>query len=230
MQLYKYDTHVHTAEVSRCGRIDAVRLVELFKGAGYDGIVITDHYYRDFFEQLDKDTWQEKADVFLAGYRMALEAGRREGLQVLLGMEIRFDNSFNDYLVYGLSEAFIKKNPELYKLGLKKFKALARKNNLLVFQAHPFRIGMVVSRPSLLDGVEVYNGNMRHNSNNTLALTYARLNRLLMTSGSDFHEDEDLARGGILFSRHIATEAELVDAFRLKQAKKLIKAGKQVEL
>jgi hypothetical protein len=226
MQQFKYDMHVHTCEVSNCGRVSAAGVVQLHKNAGYDGVVITDHYYREYFQHLPEGKWEEKVDTFLCGYRKALEAGKRENLNVLMGLEIRFEKSLNDYLVYGVSEAFLKENPELYRLGLKKFKALAQKNNLLIFQAHPFRLGMVVSRPSLLDGVEVYNGNMRHNSHNSLALAYAKLNGLLMTSGSDFHEEEDLARGGVLFSRHVATELELVEAFRQKQVSGFVKMGK----
>ena len=50
----------------------------------------------------------------------------------------------------------------------------------------------------LLDGLEVYNGNPRHDSQNDKALSYAEKHNLKMISGSDFHENEDLARGGIV--------------------------------
>ncbi|MGI6707422.1 MAG: hypothetical protein ACOX6S_14745 [Clostridia bacterium] len=71
MELYKYDTHVHTAETSRCGKVDAVEVVRLYKEAGYDGIFITDHYNKDFFEALNGKSWKEKMDQYLRGYRLA---------------------------------------------------------------------------------------------------------------------------------------------------------------
>ena len=100
----------------------------MYKAAGYDGIVVTDHYHRGYFEknfysrQAKQATWSEKIDKYLSGYKGALEAGKRLGLTVLLGMEIRFDGSSNDYLVYGVDEAFLRENPELYSLGLSNFR------------------------------------------------------------------------------------------------------------
>jgi len=52
MAIYKYDTHVHTKEVSPCGKVPAIEVVKLYKDAGYHGIVITDHYCDSFFESL----------------------------------------------------------------------------------------------------------------------------------------------------------------------------------
>ena len=48
MAIYKYDIHTHTSEVSPCGKVEAEKVVELYKEAGYTGIVITDHYYEGF--------------------------------------------------------------------------------------------------------------------------------------------------------------------------------------
>src|SRR5690554_7795245 len=106
-QTYKYETHLHTGETSVCGRIKGAEAARLYKAAGYDGIIVTDHYNRGYFQRRfaygsgRKFTWTEKIDKFLSGYRGALEEGKRLGLAVLLGMEIRFNGSRNDYLVYG---------------------------------------------------------------------------------------------------------------------------------
>lgn len=40
----KIDTHVHTSEVSRCGKLTASEIVDAYKRANYDAIVITDHF------------------------------------------------------------------------------------------------------------------------------------------------------------------------------------------
>ena len=76
--------------------------------------------------------------------------------------------------------------------------ALERVRSLggLVFQAHPYRYSEPV-QPTWLDGVEVMNGNPRHNSQNKRAAAFALEHDLLALSGSDTHQGEDVARGGI---------------------------------
>ena len=68
---------------------------------------------------------------------------------------------------------------------------------------------------SALDGVEVYNGHPHHQSHNERALAVAEANpRFIRTSGSDFHESDALARGGIVTDRDIHTSAELAQCLR----------------
>ncbi len=212
--MYKYDTHIHTAEVSPCGRVTANELVHLYKDAGYDGAIITDHYCKDFFDNLSVATWTEKINAFLIGYQNALAIGKQIDLTVLPGMEIRFFNSPNDYLVYGINKAFLLHNPRLYLLTAQEFKPLAEQNGLIIYQAHPFRPHMTPMTINELDGIEVYNGNPRHNSYNDLALEYAQSNRLKMLSGSDFHNPEDLGRGGILTESRIGTSERLIQILK----------------
>lgn len=211
---YRYDTHVHTMETSPCGKIPAAELVRLYKEAGYDGIVITDHYFKALFDIKLFRSWEKKTDAYLKGYRNALEAGKKHGLDVLFGIEITFTENVNDYLVYGLDEEFLKENRELYKLGLKEFRKVTADKNVLIIQAHPFRPNMLRADPSLLDGVEVYNGNPRHNASNHLSLEFARENKLKMLSGSDFHQIDDLARGGIMLPERITETSQLVEIIK----------------
>lgn len=208
MTLYKYDTHVHTAETSYCAMIIGTKVAKLYKDAGYAGIVITDHYLDDFFESLRGMTWDQKIDKFLAGYENALETGYKVGLDVLLGMEIRFTENYNDYLIYGFDEYFLRTEKQLYKLGLKKFRELTKGTGIMIYQAHPFRSWVSPADPEYLDGVEVFNGSPRYNSRNHRALNFAKENNLKMLSGSDFHEDDDLGQGGIILSGNPKTSGD----------------------
>ena len=61
MKGYRIDTHVHTAEVSPCGKIPAEEVVKLYIEQNYDAIIITDHYHDEYFDSLDTDKWEEKA-------------------------------------------------------------------------------------------------------------------------------------------------------------------------
>ena len=108
-------------------------------------------------------------------------------------------------------------------MNIKSFYELAHKNGFLVFQAHPFRIGMKVTNPQFLDGIEIFNGNPRHNSSNDIAEAWAKKYDLMVSSGSDYHEFEDLASGGIYFNKEITDEKMLVEEmlkrdYRIKRA------------
>ena len=143
-------------------------------------------------------------------------------MPVLLGMEITFEESYNDYLVYGIDEQFLFSHPNLYKKSLKEFRKIADKYGLFVAQAHPFRPYMKEVKPKFLDGMEVFNGNPRHDSHNDMAEAYAQKKKLRPLSGSDFHHMDDLARGGIILDEFVTTSEEL--------AEYLLKASNPVEL
>lgn len=200
---YKYETHFHTAETSPCGRVTAKQAVRMYHKAGYTGIAVTDHYFRGFFDMHPFSSPDRKLDLYLKGYKLALAEGRKLGVDIHLGMEIRFEENINDYLVYGMNEAFLRKHKKLYTLTLEQFRELTADHGIVIVQAHPFRPGMIPAPPSLLDGVEIYNGNPRHDSSNHLALQYAQQNKLTGFSGSDFHQPQDIARGGILTDEKI---------------------------
>ncbi len=88
---------------------------------------------------------------------------------------------------------------------------------MLIYQAHPYRAGIIVADPDLLDGVEVFNGNQRHDSRNHLAKRFAQTNQLKMISGSDFHQIEDLAQGGIELAHPVTSIAALVQSLQANQ-------------
>ena len=208
----RYELHYHTAEVSSCSKVSAADSVYLYRNKDYEGIVVTDHYTRQFFEQVDDISWDEQIDRYLSGFDLAARTGSLLGMDVLPGMEIRFDDNYNDYLVYGIDRAFLLDNPELYKLGIRSFHELAKQNNLLVYQAHPMRNGMTIVNPRRLDGLEGYNGNPRHDSRNDIAGIWAKKYELPILSGSDFHEYGDEGRGGVVFSHPVQDRQTLVAA------------------
>ncbi len=217
MNRLKYETHFHTAETSPCVNTKAKDGVRIYAGAGYTGIVVTDHYHSGFFDSLLFGSWKHKIDIYLKGYRNALEEGVKAGVDIHLGIELRFDESPNDYLIYGFDEDFLYQNKNLHRLGLKEFRKMTAGTGIVIAQAHPFRPDMKPADPELIDAVEIYNGNPRHDSSNHLALEYAEKNGLRKLSGSDFHRLEDAVRGGIITSDRIEQGkfAEMIMADRI---------------
>jgi predicted metal-dependent phosphoesterase TrpH len=211
MQLF--DIHVHTSEVSRCAKVPAVEMVGIYADAGYDGVCITNHYNRDYFESIS-GTWEEKINKFFGGFDIARRAGERLGLTVLPGLEIRLDGSANEYLVYGVPKQSFIECPRLYELTLRELSDFVRANGGMIFQAHPFRPSLSLADTALLDGIEVFNGNPRHNSSNYRAMGAALEHNLIMISGSDAHEYGDCGLGGMVLKRKVEKITDLLEAFR----------------
>lgn len=211
METFQYDLHVHTSEISQCGHVKAKDAVRLYQDAGYTGIVITDHYTDTFFNAYADLSWEAQVEQYLTGYKMAQTEGKQVGLEVFLGIEIRFTEGPNDYLVYGITPEFLLEHPHLYALGLAGFRSLMQGKGLLLYQAHPFRKYLTRAKPELLDGVEVYNGNPRHDSQNYLAMLFAQEHKLKMVAGSDFHQVQDLGISGMKFTKQARNNQHLVE-------------------
>lgn len=211
--MYQYELHCHSGEVSHCSHVAGVRMVEEFKKAGYDGMVLTDHLSPANFRDWKTRSWRKTVDSFLSGYRN-ISKFSDETFAVMLGMELRFTEDYNDYLVYGFDEDFLYKNEGLLTWGVKKFSAAARENGFLLIQAHPFRNRITIRSPDFLDGVEVHNGNPRHDSRNDIAKLWAEKYKLIQTSGSDYHELVDVQRGGIRTREKISEIHQLTRVLR----------------
>lgn len=62
--MYRYDLHVHTKEVSPCGKLTVEETVDLYKAKGYDGFWLTNHFHREFFERTKGLTWEQRVEAF----------------------------------------------------------------------------------------------------------------------------------------------------------------------
>ena len=216
MQERKYELHVHTAECDKFATLGGAEIVRRYYDAGYHGMVITDHYFAPFYQwfQNELNTIHKTIiDRYLRGYYAARNEGEKIGFTVLPGAEVRLDSCPNDYLIYGLEEE------DFYRLPL-----LNRQENLstllellpkdiCVVQAHPFRDNMSVQNPAPLFGLETYNSHTEP-FRNEMARAYALHYSKAMTSGSDFHSENDIAKGGILTSQVIASPKDLITVLR----------------
>lgn len=212
---FKTELHSHSSEVSQCAFISTADLVEAYIKKGYHSLVITNHYSIHSFEHLSDASWSEKNDLFLSAYKIAQEAAKGR-INILLGMEYRNLYTANDYLVYGVTEEFIRTysyddEHNFLKMHLKDFVKLAHDNGMLVFQAHPFRNSMEIVNPSYLDGIEILNGHVRHDSRNDIAAMWAKKHNLLTCGGSDCHYAGEEATVVMLTDFPIENNEQLLD-------------------
>lgn len=211
----KIDLHVHSEDISPCGKLSAEEIALLYASAGYDAIVLTNHFNSKmityFEEKCGKGDFEE---WYHAGYLKMAEEGGKRGLLVLNGYEIRFDSSDNDYLVYGMDRALAKDCERLFKMTPEEFGALAIEKGFLFYQAHPFRNGMKIIKPDCLSGMEVKNTHPRHDNRNDMARMWAEKFSLRMIGGSDCHQKQDAARGGIITGKNVQNMEDLVSVLR----------------
>ena len=209
--MYKYELHAHASEVSSCARVPAAQMAEAYMSAGFKAIVVTDHLSTKRAEKFN--TWDEYITNFISGYELAKEHGKSQ-INVFLGMEASFDENANEYLVYGVTEKFLRNNPFFTKMSLKEFKPVLEENGMLLYQAHPFRKNMTIVPVELLYGIEVVNANPRHDSRNDIAIKWAEKFNLKQIAGSDYHQKEDVCKAGICSEVLINSQSILLDVLK----------------
>ena len=224
---YRFELHYHTKETSPCADLPAADGIRQYHIEGYDGVLVTDHFTACVEGEKEKTTWQEATDRFLKGFHVAEKAGKDCGVAVFLGAEIRFPENVNDYLVIGLTEELVREHEWLYEMSLPEFYEFAGQNGLLLFQAHPFRTacGVTPADPNYLDGVEIWNGHVGHDSHNNLAAAFAKENNLIPIVGSDCHYFHAVGTTAVIFEQMPKTTQDIAallkqGAYRLETERK----------
>ena len=211
--MYKTELHLHSAAISRCANAPDEDIVQRYVQAGYHTVVLANHFNRFTFDYWKFTDYHTFVDAFCEA-RDNLQAAAGDRLRVLLGAEFRFDDNINDYLVFGLNRELLHATPNVWAEGLKAYRSFADAHGLLICQAHPFRDGMTVMDPNLLDGMEVFNGHPGHDSRNAVALAWAERYGLIRTSGTDRHNVNHSPMGGIVTDTPVEDMETLVRTLR----------------
>ena len=206
---YKYEIHCHTKEVSRCAQISVEKLIEKYKEAGYSGIVLTDHYSPMTFDIPDFFSKKKAIDHYLRAWRIAKKYND-ENFTVLLGMELRFYATVNDYIIYGITEEMLYELPFLLSVYIKRASKMLRERGCLFLQAHPFRKLISRANPEYLDGVEVFNGKASEEENTNAEKWAEEINTSVKISGSDCHRESGVGYGGIITTEKIKNNEDLI--------------------
>lgn len=213
--MFKTEMHCHSGNVSSCAHATAEEIIEKYVEAGYSTLVSTEHINPwTFPRELEGKSWKRKLEYFMNGYNKLVEAADGK-INVLLGAEIRFMRENNsDYLVYGLTEDFLRDLGDPRHMNIYTLAPLIRENGMMIFQAHPFRPSMMVTDPYLLDGIEIANLSPWHESYNDIAEAWAKRNSLIGISGTDFHDSNHTPLGGITTEKEIKTSDELLSVLK----------------
>lgn len=214
---YKYELHCHTSMVSQCGRVEPKDIVQMYKEKGYSGIVVTEHYSPLTYGLNSYYKPQRLIDFYISSYE-EMKKYETEDFSVIFGMELRHYATGADYLIFGIEPEWLRQQGNLMALNEKQVYKLMHEQGYLVFQAHPFRWYILRCNPKYIDGIEIYNGKCGAKTN-FKALQWAIKTGKLVSSGSDFHTPEQLAKGGIITEEPIKNGKDLVRILKSKNYK-----------
>ena len=134
---YRYETHLHTSEASRCGESTGAEMARACKKAGYTGLVVTDHFVNANTTVPADLPWPQRIDLFLLGYEQARAEGERIGLDVFLGWEYLNRPYGEDYLTYGLDRSFLLAHPEIESMPFAAYCRLVHDHNGCLLYTSP---------------------------------------------------------------------------------------------
>ena len=213
---FKTELHCHTSEFSYCSGQSGKDKIKQYAEAGYTTVVLTNHYNYNYTGWEDHVPFVRR--FFEAGEIMRDAAP--DGMTVLTGIEMRFPDTWNDYLVFGLTEEQLLTMPDVCKMHISDFHEKVNEFGGIVIQAHPFRDMMTICRFEWIDGIEVYNGgNKRRNLiyDKTAAFwaeCACETKKFIVTSGSDHHNADNEICGGIITDEAIRSSEQLVSILK----------------
>ena len=108
---YRYETHLHTTAASACAKSAGSEYISFYKDLGFDGIIVTDHFFNGNCCVPKNLPWEDRVDIFCSGYEDAKAEGDRQGLKVFFAWESRFHG--DEFLVYGLDKEWLKAHPDM---------------------------------------------------------------------------------------------------------------------
>ncbi len=211
---YRIELHAHSNPCSDCSRLSPVEIIQRLKEGNYDAVVITNHFCYDHGAYLNTP---DPIETYMKAFYECRDAGEKAGIRVLLGAEYRFLESNNDYLVFGIDEAFLRDTVLRSDLSLESFYKEFHSDDILIIQAHPCRIdgGGFPANPEFLDGMEIMNMHNKHISGNGSAAKYASENNIpVLTVGTDVHVCEHVGLSALKTKVLPKDEKELVKVLR----------------
>jgi len=226
-QQFKYETHLHTRGPSACGVTEPEDYIDVYKKAGYSGIIVTDHFFNGN-SGIDRSLpWNEKIEAYCSGYERALKAAEGKDFDVFFGIEYNFEG--DEYLLYGLDKEWLLKHEDIMTQTHEGLFKMVNEAGGLMIQAHPFRkrdyIKKINVHPECVHGLEVYNSG-NHPEENEKALALAEEMKLPCTSGSDMHDktlieryiqDGSFKPGAVIFNKRLSSIKDYISGVKNRE-------------
>ncbi len=205
----KIDPHVHSKGVSGCSLVSCEEIIDEKIKLGYDGAILTNHCQRWYYPTEEHAAFMEKV---IAEYRQGKAYADKKGFRFYLGIEVSVHQPhYSDWLLYGITEEFLRSSPCLYALTQKELFEYCEKWGVVMVQAHPFR--QSPCDPKYMHGVEI-NCSDCDLDKVELVEEFAKENGLLVTCGTDYHFVERTFHGGIYVPETCETSVDVAKHIR----------------
>ena len=212
----RIDPHVHSKGISRCSLLSCEEIIDEKMAHGYDGAILTNHCQAWYYSEEEHAQFVENV---LQEFARGKAYADNKNFRWYLGLEVSLaDPHYADWLLYGVTEEFLRSTPCLYKLSQKELFELCEHWGVLLVQAHPYR--QTPCDPKYMHGVE-------HNCSRTDVQHYekvrefAEANRLLLTCGTDYHCLEHPHGCGIYVPETCHTAADIAMYVKAQKSVKI---------
>lgn len=217
---YKYEMHLHTCPVSKCGKATVEENLAFYQKMGYTGVFVTNHFLDGNINIDASVSYRDKLDFYLSDYYKALDLAAFYDLQVFFGVELSYKGT--DFLVYGLDPDWYYAHPEIMDMKKTEELPFMIREGGLTFQAHPYREASYIDHirlfPRSVQGVEVINA-CRNDLENRMAEAYAEAYGLIRIAGSDNHIGPNLKKlAGTAFAQPLQDMPDFLQKMKDQQA------------
>ena len=205
------DMHAHSSAMSPCCRIDREQVVKEAIDIGLDGLILANHYSEAYAEL--RPSPKAYAEEFIGEFYLLKEFSEKNGLKAFFAIEVTMERHNNVHmLVYGVDDAFLLSNPELYALTQKELYTLVHENGGYLVQAHPLRKGKnVLLDPKYLDGIEI-NCHPKYDSTHFEEICeIAHAHGKFLTCGGDYHADTRRPRCGAYLPDDLSSAKAIIE-------------------
>ncbi|MBP3329766.1 MAG: PHP domain-containing protein [Clostridia bacterium] len=220
MKNFRYQIHTHTDPCSHCSHMKPEALLQALHDGGYQGCVLTNHFYWGN-TGIDTDLpWEEFVKAYEDDYIECKKIAEKYDLDIIFAVEEEVEEGL-EILIYGITPEILYAHPELTQKNLENWSKLREECDAVIIQAHPFRnkpsipVRKVFSH-DLIDGIEIFNAGNKP-EDNAEAEEYALKNPdLILTAGADSHSPSNACIGGIATDERIRNEKDLAKILKEK--------------
>lgn len=231
MELFKYETHLHTAQGSGCATWRGSVIVDRLKELGYSGAFVTDHFFNGNTAVDRRLPWDIKVHLFCQGYEEAKKRGDEIGFDVWFGWEFAMHGT--EFLTYGLDKQFLLEHPEIMEMPLERYADFIHQHGGFVVHAHPFReagyIPSIRLYPRCVDGAEAINCGNSPDANER-ASWYCDSYGIPKTGGTDGHHLWNYNSGGIALDEKLTCAHDYLERLRAGRITKILEPSNVAHL
>lgn len=203
------DLHAHSSGISKCCRIPIGQVIEAAKDVGIDGLVLTNHYQKNYVTDGDYPAFAAR---YIAEYEYAARLVAGTDFRIFFGIEVTMERHPGVHmLIYGVEPSFLTAHPTVFDDTQEELYRFVHAAGGILVQAHPMRCCDRLLNTAYLDGIEISCHPLYEGTHIDELTPIAGAAGIILTAGGDFHADTHRARCGVYLDDAITDAKQLAD-------------------